>query len=221
MKKLVIGLTLLTSMSSFAEVLNVVSLSETKQNVDGTTTILKPLVVRGQNNYIISKDTSMLGVCRSAGFDHYLEDSAYINFNGENYSTDTIFVDDSGEFIKKERSNNRNTLTEITCYNGIYSTTINSPEEHIVNEDGTTTILKPLVVRGQNKYIISKNTSLLGVCRSAGFDQYLEDSAYTNFDGFNYSTNTIFVDDNGDFVKKDRSNNRKTLTEITCYFGEE
>lgn len=111
------------------------------------------------------------------GFENVLEQSNFtVNDNGKIRA----LVNTEGLF-SAVTTNGYHSLSEITCYNGVYQTS-SAPGEIIENADQSYTLVNPKLVRGSKTYPFSSSNNINLVCQAMGFKEGLSGTEATTND---------------------------------------
>ena len=105
-------------------------------------------------------------------------------------------------------------MNSLSCYNGSY-TTATSAEGIKNNPDGSTTISKPKLVRGNLEYPFAHKGNHAGICKAMGYENFLAQSAFSGSYGY---ISRAFVNSEGSFIEINVSEN-SSLSSITCFNG--
>ncbi len=215
MKKQLIGLLLLGSISSFA--IDVVEYQSSQRNIDGTTTYFMPKFKEGFKSWVINSKSSLDGVCKAINNDsNYLKNSLEVPFNAR--SAKRAFLNEYGELSRFSSSQDHSrSIVSITCFQeeDFKTVIIYEDSKESKQVDGYT-FFAPRLVRGNKKHLINTRSSLNGVCVALGFSKYLEGSMSTHFNA--RSDERVFMNQYGKFSKITVSaNHSREIEKITCY----
>jgi hypothetical protein len=214
MKIILLGMLVLTSFSghSMTDGLTIGTLAESSnENPDGTTTVFKPSLVRGNKSYPFGYKANKDGVCKAMGFEKYLNQSAFKFRDG---NTQRAYVTANGQY-ETLKDSEYHSIQEITCFNGVYKTQT-TLKGYIENRDNTVTIAEPKLVIGNRSYPFGYKANKDGVCKAMGFEKYLNQSAFKFRDG---NTQRAYVTANGQYETL-KDSEYHSIQEITCFNAE-
>ena len=232
MKKLLIGLLALGSVSSFAMTEFEINLSESFNtlngsknyeakyiNDDGSISIIKPRFSNpeGNGNLYISQLSDLNGLCKLYGLGDYVSNSRR-TFK-QRTSGLVVRIDSNARFSKFDPSLTKNAIESFSCtpVEGMPSPTLISDNHNSVfqNDDGSTTILRPkFKINGKNLYI-SQLSDLNGLCKLYGLGDYVSNSRRT----FNERTPSLVVriNSNARFSQFDPPLLNYAVKSLMCY----
>jgi hypothetical protein len=232
MKKLLVGLLALGSVSSFAMTEFEINLSESFNtlsgsknyeakyiNDDGSISIIKPRFSNpeGNGNLYISQFSDLNGLCKLYGLGDYVSNSRR-KFNQRTFGL-VVRINSNARFSQFDPSLTSNAIESFSCtpVEGMPSPTLISDNHTGVfqNDDGSTTIVKPkFKINGKNSYI-SELSDLNGLCKLYGLGDYVSNSR-KNFNQGRFGL-VVRINSNARFSQFDASNSKDAIESLMCY----
>jgi hypothetical protein len=211
-------------------------------NPDGSITITKPVMYRGNKKYEFSAyHTSGNGLCRSLGYKNELKG---YSVSSRSATKERAYLNSDGNYVGVVEQYDES-INAITCLRGNKNNFILRIGKVSENRDGSVTISNPILLRGTQVYDFSAyHTSGNGLCQSMGFKKELKgyatssssstkERAYLNSDGnyvglveqydesvatitcLNNASVLVLEDNNGNlYISKERVSGRAPITHI-------
>ncbi len=198
-------------------------------NQDGSSSILRPRFSNpmGTGNMLLSIASDLNGVCLLFGFDSYVENSL---IKGKlcpdcKYLATSVAIGPLGKFdryVKDDLLEALSVIRFISCRKN--KTTIPIPYTSVTkiqNDDGSTTLLKPLFLMNDSNYMIHNTTDPDAICKSFGLNRFVVNSMRSQMScsGCRYRNDLIKIGSNGlfqEYVTETQPGTSEAVRSLIC-----